>query len=433
MAIMRGQYPEAAGRPVKAGTDVRTVIVGAGQAGLATSYWLKREGIDHVLFERRHSLGGGWQDRWDSFCLNTPNYGITLPGMPYTGPDPDGFMLREDVVDYLRRYAGSVGAPVQTDTDVTRVSATETGFGVETSQGNYRARNVVLASGAYPKPKTPAAAATVPAQIHQLHAHDYRNPSILPDGAVLVVGTGQSGGQIAEELLEAGREVHLAVSSCPEAPRRYRGQDLFYWLMQLGLHGSAYGFAPPGPDQLPSPAARFACNSLFSGRNGGHDICLRELGSRGIRLHGRFEGADDGALIFSDDVEDRLRAAESSFSQRPQPVIDAYIAAAGINAPADDRAPHTAFTPDSEPRLRPETADLTSIIWATGYQLDFSWLDLPVLDEWGYPRHDRGVTDHPGLYVVGLPWLTSQGSSLLAGVGGDAAYISEHLCTRQGI
>lgn len=219
MTVMRREHPETSGWPAKAGTEVDTVIIGAGQAGLAASYWLNREGIEHVLFERRHTLGGGWQDRWDSFCLNTPNLGITLPGMPYTGPDPEGFMLREDVVDYLRRYAASVSAPVQTDTDVTRVSATDGGFGVETSQGNYLARNVVLASGAYPQAKTPASAARIPAQIHQLHAHDYRNPGILPDGAVLVVGTGQSGGQIAEELLEAGREMHLAVSSCPEAPR----------------------------------------------------------------------------------------------------------------------------------------------------------------------------------------------------------------------
>lgn len=409
------------------GTDIDTLVIGAGQAGLATSYWLTRAGMDHLVLDRRGGLGGAWQDRWDSFCLNSPNFGIMLPGMPYTGPDPEGFMPRDDVVAYLRRYARQTAAPVQTGTDVVRVGAgTDGGFLVETNRGQYRARQVVLASGAYPKPHAPAAAAGVPDSIRQLHADAYRNPGLLPDGAVLVVGSGQSGGQIVEDLLEAGREVHLAISSCPEAPRRYRGQDTLHWILQLSAQGPEVGVSLPAPP----PAGRFGCNPLVSGRHGGHDICLRTLARRGVRLHGHFEGTDDSVLVFSDDVEDRLAVVEAAFGQRMQPIIDAYIAAAGITAPPDDRPSHDRFVPAASPRLDPAAAGISSVIWATGYRLDFGWLDLPVLDEWGYPRHHRGVVEHPGLYAVGLPWLSVHASPLLAGVGRDAAYIAEQIAGR---
>ncbi|WP_125611691.1 flavin-containing monooxygenase [Specibacter cremeus] len=424
---MDGHVVDSARSARTEGVDVDTVVVGAGQAGLATSYWLTQAGIEHRVFERRGTPGGAWQDRWDSFCLNTPNFGITVPGMPYDGPEPEAFMPKDDVVAYLGRYAETIGAPVQMDTDVTRVGANAGGFVVETSRGNCRARNVVLAAGGYAKPKLPAAAAQIPAHILQLHTDAYRNPELLPEGAVLVVGTGQSGGQIAEELHEAGREVHLAISSCPEAPRRYRGQDVFHWLMQVGIHGEAYGTSFPRVDQLPSPAARFGCNPLLTGHDGGHDICLRTFARNGVRLHGHFEEAGDGVLLFSDDIEDRLTAVEAGFGQRIQPVIDAYIAAAGIDAPADDRPPHDRFAPVADPRLDLEAAGVTSIIWATGFRLDFGWLDVPVLDAWGYPRHDRGVVEHPGLYAVGLPWLSTQASALLSGVGRDAAHVVEHL------
>jgi len=403
------------------GTDIDTLVIGAGQAGLATSYWLTQSGVDHLVLERRPRLGGAWQDRWDSFCLNSPNYCIMLPGMPYAGPDPEGFMPRDDLVAYLRRYARDIAAPVQAGTEAFRLQAgADGGFLVGTSRGPYRSRRLVLATGAYPKPYLPAAAAGIPARILQLHTDAYRNPGLLPDGAVLVVGSGQSGGQIAEDLLEAGREVHLALSSCPEAPRRYRGQDTVYWIIQLSVRGAEAGVSLP----VPPPAGRFACNPLVSGRHGGHDICLRALARQGVRLHGRFEGTDDGALVFSDDVEDRIAVAEAAFGQRLQPVIDAFIAAAGIAAPADDRPGHGSFVPATDPRLDLGEAGIGAIIWATGYRLDFGWLDLPVLDEWGYPRHHRGCVEYPGLYAVGLPWLTTHASPLLAGVGRDAAYVA---------
>jgi putative flavoprotein involved in K+ transport len=273
--------------------------------------------------------------------------------------------------------------------------------------------------------------AQLPGRILQLHADAYRNPGQLPDGAVLIVGTGQSGGQIAEELLAAGREIHLAVSACPEAPRRYRGHDLIFWMMHLAEHGPAYGLNGLTVGQLPSPAARFACNPLVSGADGGHDIHLRDLGRRGVRLHGHLEAADDGELIFSDDLPERLGTVESVFYQRMQPMFDAYIAAAGLSEPPAAPPRKDDWLPPSEPaRLNLDAANITSVLWATGYRLDFSILDFPVLDEWSYPRHVRGVTEQPGLYAVGLPWLTGHGSSIVAGVGRDAKYIAEHIAGR---
>lgn len=243
--------------------EVNTLIVGAGQAGLATSYWLSRAGVEHQLLERRETLGGAWQDRWDAFCLNTPNFSLALPGMPYDGPAPEAFMPRDDMIGYLRRYAERIGAPVRTGADVTRIAPAEGGgFNVATSQGSWRARNVVLATGGYQTPKIPALSAQLPSHLLQLHTDSYRNPGQLPGGAVLIVGTGQSGGQIAEELLAVGREIHLAVSTCPEAPRRYRGQDLLYWISSLrnsapttDCSASPWGSCPP--PRRGSPATRW--------------------------------------------------------------------------------------------------------------------------------------------------------------------------------
>lgn len=411
--------------------EVHTLVVGAGQAGLAMSYWLNQAGVEHQLLERRPTLGGAWHDRWDGFCLNTPNFSLQLPGMPYTGPEPDAFMPRNDLIAYFRHYGESIGAPVLTGTEVTRIApAQDGGFRLATTRGSWLARNVVLATGAYQQPKIPALAARLPGNVLQLHTNDYRTPAQLPDGAVLVVGTGQSGGQIAEELLAAGREIHLAVSACPEAPRRYRGRDAIYWMMELGLHGPEYGLNGLTVEQLPSPAARFMCNPLLSGADGGHDIHLRDLGRRGVRLHGHLEAADDGGLVFSDDLPERLALVEAGFGQRLQPMIDAYIAAAGIQAPAADPPRVDDWLPSEPPRLNLDAENITSVIWATGYQLDFGILHIPVLDKWNYPRHRRGVTEHPGLYAVGLPWLTGHWSAIVAGVGRDAAYIAGHIAGR---
>lgn len=407
---------------------VNTLVIGAGQAGLATSYWLARHGVEHQVLERRDALGGAWQDRWDSFYLNTPNFSFMLPGLTYDGPEPDAFLPRDAVIGLFRDYAQRIAAPVLLDTEATRIGRADGGFSVETTGGQFAAQNVVLANGAFQLPRIPAASAGLPPHVLQLHSHDYRNPQQLPGGAVLVVGTGQSGGQITEDLLAAGREVHLAVSTCPEAPRRYRGQDVFHWILQVNLHGPEYGINGFQVDQLPSPAARFLCNPLVSGNDGGHSIRVRDLGRRGVRLHGRFEGIDDGVLAFSDDLPERLAMVEAGFGQRLKLMADAYIAAAGIDAPAPE-TPRTDswLPPESGARLDLDAEGITAVIWATGYGLDFSFLDIPVLDEWNYPRHSRGVTDVTGLYAVGLPWLTRHASATLALVGDDAKYVAGHI------
>ncbi|UKA55536.1 NAD(P)/FAD-dependent oxidoreductase [Arthrobacter sp. FW305-BF8] len=424
-------------RSSAAAREIDTLVIGAGQAGLATSYWLSRAGVEHLLLEQRPELGGAWQDRWDSFYLNTPNFAFLLPGMTYDGPEPDAFLPRDGVIELFREYARRIAAPVRVGTEVSRVARADggttagSGFAVDTSQGNWLARNVVLANGAYQRPRIPPSAAKLPRHITQQHSHDYRNPAQLPEGAVLVVGTGQSGGQISEDLLDAGREVHLSVSACPEAPRRYRGQDMFYWLLEVNLHGPEYGINGLQAAALASPAARFMCNPLISGNAGGHSIRLRDLGRRGVRLHGHYEGTDDGAITFSDDLAARIALTESAFGQRMQVMLDSYILSAGIEAPVAESVPPVDWQPSgSGARLDLGAEGVTSVIWSTGYGLDFGFLDIPVLDEWNYPRHFRGVTEVPGLYAVGLPWLTKHASSTVAAVGMDAEYVAGHLAGR---
>ncbi|WOH19810.1 NAD(P)/FAD-dependent oxidoreductase [Paenarthrobacter sp. GOM3] len=405
-----------------------TVIIGAGQAGLATSYWLTQFGVEHQILERRDSLGGAFQDRWDGFYMNTPNLSLDLPGMPYDGDDRNAFIARDAAVSLFRRYAELIAAPVHTGVDATKLSPTSNGgFQIETSLGSLQARNVVLATGAYQVPKIPALAAKLPAGVTQLHTHDYRNPEQLPEGAVLVVGTGQSGGQIAEELHAAGREVHLAVSVVPEAPRRYRGQDLIYWMLETGKHGPDYGINALTTKALPSPSLRFAPNPLLSGIDGGHSIHLRELGRRGMHLHGHVESIDDGDITFSDDLPERLATVEAVFAQRSGNAINAYIAAAGIDAPEQPPLAADDWLPDEPAQLNLADADITSVLWATGYKLDFSFVDMPVVDEWGYPKHEGGVMEAAGLFVVGLPWLTRHYSAIVGGVGLDARFIAEQI------
>lgn len=249
--------------------SINTLVIGAGQAGLATSYWLTRHGVEHQVLERREDLGGAWQDRWDSFYLNTPNFSFMLPALTYDGPEPDAFLPRDAVIDLFRDYAPRISAPVRLGTEVTRMRRANGGFSVETTGGRFAAQKVVLANGAFQLPRIPAASAGLSPHVFQLHSHGYRNPQQLPDGAVLVVGTGQSGGQITEDLLAAGREVHLAVSSCPEAPRRYRGQDVFHWILQVNLHGPEYGINGFQVEQLPSPRHVLCAIRWFPGTMAG--------------------------------------------------------------------------------------------------------------------------------------------------------------------
>ena len=403
--------------------SVDTAIVGAGQAGLAMSWYLSRAGREHVLIDRRERLGGGWRDRWNEFCLVTPNWTSSLPGYPYDGDDPDGFMPRDAIADRIAGYADAIDAPVALGTSVSRLSKRDGGFLLETTGGPVVARQVLVATGGFHKPKIPAVAAALSQRMTQLHTHNYTDESALPAGAVLIVGSGQSGVQIAEELQAAGRRVYLSVGSAGRMPRRYRGSDIVWWLAQCERRGAEFGAPLPTVEMLPDPRMRFAANPHLSGHGGGHETNLRRMAAEGINLLGHLDGIDGDRLRVRPDLADSLARADRFFDERFRPLIDLFIERAGVDAPPDDRMPFD-FEPPEELDLDLAEAGISTVIWASGYRLDFGWLDMPILDEFGVPSQDRGVSEVPGLYFLGLPWQHTFVSAALVGVGSDATYLA---------
>lgn len=343
--------------------------------------------------------------------------------MSYTGPDPDGFMGKEPLVAFFEAYARSFGAPVRDGAEARRLRPDEgRGYVIETGDGEIRARNVVVATGAYQRPKIPAAGAAIDARVMQLHSDAYRGPSQLPDGGVLVVGSGQSGGQIAEDLREAGRDVHLATSSVGWYPRRYRGRDNSLWREEMGYFEHT-------ADTLASPHDRLRPVPMMTGRGGGHDINLRTLAAAGIRLTGRLLASDGTKLRLADGIAANIVRGDET-ARRLMRDIDAFIAARGIEAPADetDLGPITGLAqvpPITELDLIRER--IGSIVWCTGYAFDWSWIEMPVFDDDAYPIQRQGVAALPGLYFVGLHWMHTRGSGIIWGVGRDAIHIAEHI------
>jgi putative flavoprotein involved in K+ transport len=361
-----------------------TIIVGEGQAGLATSYWLEQHGREHFVLEKADRPGSAWQQRWDSFTLVTPNWSFRLPGGDYGQTDPHGFMGRDQIIAAFEDDVARHALPVRFSTEATSVEAkSEGGYLVHCADGaSFEAANVVIASGSFQRPRIPADAVNLPANIVQMHSTSYRNPRTLPEGAVLVVGSGQSGAQIAEEIYQSGRTVYLCVGIAGRAPRRYRGRDCWEWL-------SLSGFLDRTVDKLPSPRARFAGNPHISGRDGGHTLNLHQFARDGMQLLGHLRNIESGRLVLAPDLHESLiRVVEI--------ITELDLSAAGVS----------------------------SVIWALGYGFDFSLVKLPVFDSDSYPIQERGVTAQPGLYFVGLNWLHSQKSGLLQGVGDDAAYIA---------
>jgi putative flavoprotein involved in K+ transport len=406
---------------------VDVLVVGAGHSGLAMSSLLTHESREHLVVEARDRLGGGWQDRWDEFTLVTPNWTASFPGWAYDGPDPDGFMGRGEIAARVARYAEVVAAPVALGTEVRRLTPVDpAGFRVETSRGELDARQVVVATGSYHKPRIPAWAGNVSGRVTQLHAHDYRNQAALPDGGVLVVGSGQTGLQLAEELFEAGRRVYISVGSAGRIPRRYRGRDIFGWLVDVIRDGAAHGVTLPTADELPNPARRFNPMPALTGRNGGHDTNLRRYAASGMTLAGRLTGAEGERLTFAADLALNLERADSFFDERFRDVVDGYIERAGIEAPSAEDVPF-AYQPEELTELNLLRAGVSTVIWATGYDLDYGWIDAPILDELGYPRNARGVAAVPGLYFLGLLWQHSQASASLVGPELDGPYLVEHM------
>jgi putative flavoprotein involved in K+ transport len=402
------------------------VIIGAGHNGLAMSRLMTLAGRDHVVIERRETLGGGWQDRWDAFRLVSPNWTSGLPGQPHDGADPDAFMPRDDIAAIVRRYAETVRAPVVTGTEARRLAPRSDGRGflLETSNGPVDTRDVVVAVGAFHVPRIPEVASGLPAGVTQLHSHAYRRESDLPPGAVLVVGSGQSGVQIAEELQDAGREVYLSVGTAARMPRRYRGRDIFRWLEALVTRGPQLGFTLPTVDQLPSPQARFAGNAALSGHKGGHATDLRAMAESGMTLLGRIDGVEGGRLRLAPGLSATLDRVAASFGERFQPVVERYIAASGEVAPPDDNEWST-FEPTELEGVDLGRAGISTVLWTSGFRPDYGWIDAPITDEMGLPRTRRGVSEVPGLYFVGALWQTNQASATLFGPQVDGRHVAQ--------
>lgn len=403
------------------------VVVGAGQAGLSMSWHLRRAGREHVLLDRRERLGGGWQDRWDAFRLVSPNWTASFPGDPYRGPDPDGFMPRDEMVARVAGYAGRISAPVALGTDVLRLRQRPAGgFELETSRGPIQAGAVIVATGGYHVPRVPACAAALSGRITHLHSHAYRSERQLAPGGVLVVGSGQTGVQLVEELHQAGRRVYLSVGSAGRAPRRYRGKDLFFWLRLLAARGDELGAPLPCASKLPDPRRRLAANPHLSGHGGGHDTDLRRLASEGVTLVGRLEAIDGRRLRLARDLSANLAAADRFFDERFRTLVDTAIARAGIDAPPDDRV-LLPFEPPEVPELDLEREGVTTVLWASGYRLDYGWIEPPIFDAMGFPRQERGVSSVPGLHFIGSLWQHTQASATLFGLDLDARALAERM------
>ena len=392
---------------------IDVVVVGGGQAGLATSHELAADGIEHVVLERGR-VGRTWRGRWDSFCLVTPNWSIRLPGLPYDGDDPDGYLPRDELVRHLERYAA--GAPVREGVDVASLDPVpDGGFLLRTADDDaILSRAVVVATGAYQRPSRPAAAAQLPDDLPQIDVGAYRNPTALPSGRVLVIGSGQSGCQIAEELLEAGREVFLACGRAPWTLRRLGEHDMFWWALETG-------YLDQPPSALPSPAARLHANVQATGRNGGHDLHYRTLRDAGVTLLGHLIGVRDGRARFADDLAESVAWGDARFRESLDHV-ERLVAERGLPMPdVPEPAPFDGRSP-TELDLR----GFGAVVVAAGYRPDYGWVHVPgAFDELGFPLHANGAsTAAPGLSFVGVHFLRVRRSSLLSGVGEDAALVA---------
>ncbi len=395
------------------------VVIGGGQAGLSASHYLQKHGIDHVVFEKK-TVAHKWKnERWDAFCLVTPNWQCQLPDHPYDGDDPHGFMVKDEIIAYVDRFVKKVNAPVLEGTTVTSLEKAGDLFRLSTSAGALTADSVIIATSLYSAPAIPRAAERLPDDILQIHTADYRNPGQLPDGAVVVVGSGQSGCQIAEDLHLAGRKVHMVTGNAPRCARFYRGRDVVDWLADVGQYDITV-------EHDGMTRKKHDTNHYLTGRDGGRDIDLRKFALEGMALYGRMEGVSGGRMLFEPNLKANLDNADWVYNGI-NALIDRHIAEKGIDAP-----PASVYTPLWEPQGEPTELDLkaegvTSVIWATGFSPDWSYVGLPIFDGTGYPVQRRGVTGIDGVYVLGLPWLWTWGSGRFLAVGKDAEHVVNHL------
>ncbi|MGC7101271.1 flavin-containing monooxygenase [Amycolatopsis lurida] len=405
--------------------EVEAVVVGGGQAGLAMSEHLGEAGVPHLVLER-HRIAERWRsERWDSLVANGPAWHDRFPGLEFPGLHPDAFASKEEVAAYFEDYAEKIAAPVRTGVEVTSVRKLEgrPGFRVETSDGTIDTRFVVAATGPFQRPVIPP---IVPGDAGpvQLHSSAYRNPEQLPAGAVLVVGAGSSGVQIAEELRRSGRSVYLSVGPHDRPPRRYRDRDFCWWLGVLGKW-----------DAETPPAGAEHVTIAVSGARGGHTVDFRALAALGIDLVGMTGSYDGGVLRFAADLGTNIAGGDANYLALLDEA-DAYVARNGLDLPEEPEArvlgPDPACVTDPILDLDLASAGIGSIVWATGYAVDYSWLRVGALDENGRPKHRRGVSAEPGVYFLGLPWLARRGSSFIWGVWHDAKFVADHIATQRG-
>jgi len=398
---------------------VETVIVGAGQAGLAMSYYLSQRDREHIVLERARIAERWRTQRWDSLMFQFPNWSMELPGRPYTGADPDGFSHKDEVLAFIEDYAAWIKAPVTTGIEVLSLRrASRPGcYVVLTSAGVIEARNVVIATGPYQRPRIPSLAAGLPPDVTQVHAGEYRNPHELPPGGVLVVGSGASGCQIAEELLAAGRRVYFAIGRHRRVPRRYRGHDVFWWRRELGYLDQK---AEDTPRERREPPP------LVTGVGGGHDVDIRSYEKDGMTLVGHIHEIREGRIALADDLEESLAAGDRTFDEFTS-AVDDYLRTREFDT-WEARPPDSPrVAPKRAGRLEIRASEIRSVVWATGYALDFGWIELPILDARGEPVQRRGASLAPGVYFLGLAWMHKVKSSFLYGVGEDAEYLAERI------
>ncbi len=400
-----------------------TLIVGAGQAGIAMSEHLTNNGVSHIVLERSRIAERWRSERWDSLVANGPAWHDRFPNREFANSDPDGFVGKEEIADYLVAYAEQNNAPIRTGVEVTSVQRNigRAGFQIKTSDGSFEARNVVAATGAFQTPVIPAVAPNDPA-ITQIHSAAYRNPDQLPDGAVLVIGAGSSGVQIADELNAAGKNVFLSVGSHDRPFRSYRGRDFVWWLGVLGMWDDEA--LEPGKEHV---------TIAVSGADGGHTVDFRKLAAQGITLLGLTDGFKDGVVKFQPNLSENIAKGDASLASMMDDA-DAYAARMGLDLPLEPKACKIMADPDcmTNPILELDMAKagITSILWATGFAVDYSWLKVDVLDETGKPIHQRGVTSEPGIYFLGMPWQSRRGSPFIWGVWHDAKHLADHMATQ---